>query len=106
MVPAGVQEALPRAPPPEQQTVRNAAIWYTTLGRLIHTPAHAHQTFGRSFLGRSPVEDAVHALSADLCGLQTTVSQLWYLLEVDKMALALNGTWSKWDAPLLAAHCS
>jgi hypothetical protein len=100
-----VQAALPSAPPPEQQTVRNAHIWYTTLGRLLEPPHVTWSAAAHGAAGSQAVQAAARSMSAELCGLETVIDRLWYLLEHDLMALALNGMWSSQDAPLARKNC-
>ena len=100
-----MQDALPNAPPPEQQTVRSLPIWYTTLGRLLDVPSVSWASATQAVSGPHVVETAAQRMTDELCGLQTVVDRLWYVWEVDMMALAMNGTWHKRDAPL-AQHCS
>jgi hypothetical protein len=97
-----VQVALPDAPAAEQQTVRSPAIWYTTLGRLLEEPHTSAATVLQGLTGQQALAVAAQRMSDELCGLETTVSTLWYVLEHDLMALALNGAWTKRDAPMTA----
>jgi hypothetical protein len=101
-----VQDALPRAPPAEKQTVQNLPIWYTTLGRLLGGSQAAHSALGRTFGWQNDVKNAAQLMTNQLCGLSTVIDRLWYVLEVDKMALALNGSWSKQEAPLKMTSCA
>lgn len=92
-----MQAALPNAPEASKQTVQSPVVWYTTLGRLLEPPAAT--VLGRAFGGgQRAIEGAVRAMTDELCGLEITVDRLWYVLENDKMALALNGSWSKVEA--------
>jgi hypothetical protein len=100
-----LQAALPRAPPPEHQTVQNLAIWYTTLGRLLDSPQHQNGLFGRLFGGAHLAESAVQTMTKALCGLETTMDRLWYALEFDMMALGLSGNWSKVEAHFSQERC-
>ena len=83
-----LQAALPRAPPPEAQTVREPALLHTTLARLVQPPAPGSGQLpggGRGRLLRTPVTgDAAAALLAAvrrasdaLCGLRATLPNLW-----------------------------
>ncbi|KAK9845374.1 hypothetical protein WJX81_004792 [Elliptochloris bilobata] len=131
-----MRQALPRAPPPEQQTVIEPAILYTTLARIVLSPADtksgtaqtgASQGSGDPGQGQGGAEGkaagskgarslraggvgepaaaalraAVDAMSAALCGLQATLSELWYVEEEDLLALALGGRFVQHPAPLL-----
>ncbi len=42
----------------------------------------------------------MHSLTAELCGLETTLRELWYIQERHLLALALNGDFEKDRAPL------
>jgi hypothetical protein len=46
------------------------------------------------------LEAAMHSLTAELCGLETTLRELWYIQERHLLALALNGDFEKDRAPL------
>jgi hypothetical protein len=98
-----MQDSLPRAPPPGQQTVSDTAIWHTTLGRLLAVP-HPHWSApGRG--GTTAVQRAAQEMSETLCGLQARVDRIWFVREYDILALALGGQWAKDDVLLSAKNC-
>mmetsp|Transcript_29348 Transcript_29348/g.82770 ORF Transcript_29348/g.82770 Transcript_29348/m.82770 type:complete len:351 (-) Transcript_29348:436-1488(-) len=84
--------ALPRAPPPAQQTVREPSILHTTLARLVEPPASSNAA--RSLL------DATAAMTNLLCGLRTTLDALWFVEEEQLLALALGGQHADTEIPL------
>ena len=42
----------------------------------------------------------MRAVTQELCGLETTLRELWYIQERHLLALALNGEFDKERAPL------
>ena len=42
----------------------------------------------------------MHSLTVELCGLETTLRELWYIQERHLLALALNGEFERDRAPL------
>lgn len=96
-----VQNALPKAPPPSQQTVKDLTLWYTTLGRLLEQPERLPKGSG--------LPDALDAvaqdMTEDLCGLQTSIDRVWYIQEYEKLALALSGRWDMQEAHMSEVEC-
>ena len=43
----------------------------------------------------------MQSLTEELCGLETTLREVWYIQERHLLALALNGEFDKQRAPLL-----
>lgn len=69
-----------------------------TLARLLDAPKGPRAD--------AQLRAAVDAMTHDLCGLQTSLTEAWYIEEQDKLALALNGKWVKHDAPFNEARCA
>jgi len=88
-------KALPNAPPPEGQMVREPSILHTTVARLLQPPGAS-----ASAIDASAVASAVESMSSALCGLTTTFNEVWFIEERDLLALALNGRYVKHPAPL------
>uniref|UniRef100_A0A7S0V870 Uncharacterized protein n=1 Tax=Polytomella parva TaxID=51329 RepID=A0A7S0V870_9CHLO len=106
--------ALPAAPPPEQQMIRNPVILHTTLARFLlprsgirntsvpfshslATPAHPYLSPG--VVGTkipeataAAMREMVRKLSDELCGLETEFNEAWFVEEHDLLALALYGS--------------
>ena len=101
-----MQDSLPRALPAEHQTVQNTAIWYTTLARIAAPPKRCWRTLLRSAVGPSSLELAARRMSADLCGLEGYVGELWFLWERDLMALGLNGSYAVAECPFIGSNCA
>lgn len=106
-------EALPRAP--LQQGIKDLQILHTTLARIVKPgAAGSGGGSGRSSIGRprkmapaseeeeasEAVRQAAARMTADLCGLQATLDTIWFVQEYDKLALALDGSFSKQPLPL------
>ncbi|KAL6765696.1 hypothetical protein V8C86DRAFT_2457060 [Haematococcus lacustris] len=90
--------ALPNAPPPDAQMVKDTTMLHTTLARLLQPPAAVH---GRDQpLDAGLVRRAVEAVSDRLCGLTTSFSEVWFVEEQDLLALALQGRYIKHPARL------
>jgi len=112
---AALAAALPRAPGPAGQMVREPLIFHTTVARLLAPLRAPHSWLGsRRAGGGEPGPEAVAAdvaaavagLSSELCGLTATFSELWFVEERDLLALALRGNFStRRRAPLLGTGC-
>jgi len=90
-------DALPRAPPPDMQTVREPDILYTTVARLLEAPvapatkwmSHSEQ---QSLLqAPSALHDAAEAMTEELCGIEARIDSMWFVEEIHLLALALRG---------------
>ena len=106
-----LRQSLPRAPPPEQQTVTEPDILYTTLARIVLPPAgtesgaaqpgaqaadqghrqtegsiraRALRAGGGSGSADEALRAAVDAMSGALCGLQVTLSELWCVPAINR----------------------
>ena len=64
---------------------RQLDILHTTLARLLKPPK------GHGKAAARRLDAAMHALTQELCGLETTLRELWYIQERHLLALALNG---------------
>jgi len=88
--------ALPRAPPADQQAVKQPAVVYTTLARLLVPPGGALPAGAAA-----AAVAAAESMTVALCATTTTLQQLWYIEETDLLALALGGAFRKQPLPLL-----
>lgn len=68
---------------------------HTTWASVVHREGQRHVA-----------EAAARRMTLELCGLEADVSRLWYVLEQDLMALAVDGRWTRFDAPLGTQGCS
>lgn len=82
---ASLRHALPNAPPPAQQAVREPAMLHTTVARLLspaRRPAAARprgrggEEVGAGVLSRELARSA-EALTAELCGLEALFDEMW-----------------------------
>jgi hypothetical protein len=96
-----LQNALPNAPPPDKQTVRNVAMWYTTLGRLLDHPEKLRKGAGLP----EALDAAAQDMTEELCGLQTRIDRVWYIQEYERLALALAGRWDMQEAHMSETEC-
>ena len=96
-----LQDALPNAPPPSKQTVKNVALWYSTLGRLLEHPEKLRRGQGLP----AALDDVAQDMTEDLCGLQTRIDRVWYIQEYEKLALALAGRWDMQEAHMSETEC-
>lgn len=112
---AALAAALPQAS--RQQAIRDRQILHTTLARIVKLPPGAAAGSGdvrsdrrrrRRGLARhsyeaaaaEAVRQAVERMTAELCGLEATLGMLWFVEERDKLALALDGSFTKRTLPL------
>lgn len=86
-------QALPNAPGPAGQMVKEPAMLHTTIARLLQ-PSDA------TTVDAGEVTLAVDMLSQELCGLTAVFKELWFVEELEVLALALNGHFIKHRAPL------
>eukprot|EP00884_Botryococcus_braunii_P018259 jgi/Botrbrau1/5116/Bobra.0128s0024.1 len=88
-----LRNTLPRAPPPEKQAIQQPAILHTTLARLLHGPKPqvAASFHRRALQGATLLQDVSQRMTDALCGLQATISHMWYVEEDDLLALAIGG---------------
>lgn len=84
---AKLRTVLPRAP---EKQLYDAAILHTSFARLLGQPnaslEEADKTSGLQFF-----HDLVTQLNHQIHGFQATVTELWYVEELDVLALALDG---------------
>lgn len=73
---------------------RQPTILHTTLARLLKPPE------GSSKAGVQQLTAAMAGMTNELCGLETTLREVWYIQERHLLALALNGAYSKDRAQL------
>ncbi|KAI8476976.1 MAG: hypothetical protein J3K34DRAFT_516229 [Monoraphidium minutum] len=98
-----LRAALPRAPPPADQAVREPAMLHTTLARLLAPPRRPAARGGGGGGGEevpagelaAEVQRAAEDLTYELCGLTAVFDELWFVEEHDLLALALGGRYSK-----------
>ncbi|GBG00104.1 hypothetical protein Rsub_12845 [Raphidocelis subcapitata] len=100
---ASLRHALPHAPPPAQQAVREPAMLHTTVARLL-SPARRPAAARRRGRGGEEVgaealagelARAAEALTSELCGLEAFFDEMWFVEERDLLALALGGSYVK-----------
>jgi hypothetical protein len=87
---ADLTARLPRAS--RLQVVSDAAILHTTIARAVREPEDPHA-----------LQQAVHAMTKELCGVRATLDVLWFVEEREKLALALDGRFSRRRLPLRCA---
>jgi hypothetical protein len=100
VVRGALANALPNAPRPEVQAVREPSILHTTVARLLKPPFQKQVGRKVELSGPTLLKAAVDAMTAKLCGLETELTELWYIQEDDLLALALNGHYRKQRLPL------
>lgn len=74
---------LQRTFPRSKQTIANDNIIHMTLARIVVLPKD--EDISKRIL------DGIEAMNRRLCGLQATFSHVWYVLEYERLALALHG---------------
>ncbi|XP_022856261.1 uncharacterized protein LOC111377399 [Olea europaea var. sylvestris] len=82
-----LRTALPRAP---EKQLYDKAMLHTSFARLLGHPTKLSEEENNS----SPLQifhELVRTLNNQIRGYQATVSELWYVEELDVLALALNG---------------
>ena len=84
----------PTTSTPFPMRCRQLDILHTTLARLLKPP----KGHGKAVARR--LDAAMRSLTQELCGLETTLRELWYIQERHLLALALNGKFDKERAPL------
>jgi hypothetical protein len=95
---ARLRAALPRAPPPGAQAVRDPSVLHTTIARLLAPPRRpSARGSGGGGLGRPGAEVAAAVLgpevaraaaemTQELCGLSAVFDELWWALGWDRDA--------------------
>ena len=73
--------------------VKEPAILHTTIARLLEPG------LGQS-INTDEFTRQVSELSRQLCGTRATFSEVWYVEELDLLALALRGRYVQHNAPL------
>ncbi|KAK9830057.1 hypothetical protein WJX72_009459 [[Myrmecia] bisecta] len=88
-----LHKALPKSPPTGQQLGSDPFMLHTTLARLLQPPSNdqPRRLLRQSEDGAHVLQEAMRAMTQQLCGLQATLSELWFVEEEDLLALALNG---------------
>lgn len=82
---SALRVALPNAP--KKQLVSDNYILHTTLARLVKPAEGGHD--------RATVRKLAQGLTDDLCGLEVTLNEAWFVSEEHKLALALRGALTK-----------
>ncbi|GAB4821342.1 hypothetical protein N2152v2_008388 [Parachlorella kessleri] len=99
-----LRAALPEAP--AKQMVTDEAILHTTLARVVAQPRLAEDRDDQpadavpGSAGAAALQRAVHEMTQELCGVEATMDTLWFVEEQDRLALALEGRFSKHPLPL------
>lgn len=78
---AQFRKALKRIFPQARQTIVHDGIIHMTLARIVVFPKQKKDLLMKK----------LDEMNRELCGLQVSFSQVWYVLEHDRLALALNG---------------
>lgn len=85
---AQLRSALPRAP---EKQLYDAAILHTSLARLLGSPTIPPEDSEKSPNELQFFHELVARLNDKIRGFQAVVSELWYVEELDVLALALDG---------------
>ncbi|KAL8141931.1 hypothetical protein V2J09_014963 [Rumex salicifolius] len=85
---AKLRSALSRAP---EKQLYDAAILHTSLARLLGTPTIPYEDSDKSPNQLQFFHDLVAQLNDKIRGFEAVVSELWYVEELDVLALALDG---------------
>ncbi len=78
---AQLRQLLKQTFPQSKQTIAHDSIIHMTLARIVVFPNKK----------RDLLMEKLEGMNRELCGLQVSFSQIWYVLEHDRLALALNG---------------
>ncbi|KAL9227372.1 hypothetical protein vseg_003065 [Gypsophila vaccaria] len=85
---AKLRSALPRAP---EKQLYDAAILHTSLARLLGPPRVSDKELYRTSDDVHIFHELVARVNNEIRGFQAAVTELWYVEELDVLALALNG---------------
>ena len=78
---AQFRKALKRIFPQARQTIAHDGIIHMTLARIVVFPKQK----------KDLLMNKLDEMNKEMCGLRVSFSQVWYVLEHDRLALALNG---------------
>lgn len=85
---ANLRRALPHAP---EKQLYDEAILHTSFARLLGPPRILDREAGNASDNNELLQKLVAHLNNQISGFQAIVSELWYVEELDVLALALDG---------------
>ncbi|KAK9684562.1 hypothetical protein RND81_10G218500 [Saponaria officinalis] len=85
---AKLRSVLPRAP---EKQLYDAAILHTSFARLLGPPRVLNKELYKTSDDVQMFHELVARLNNEIRGFQAAVTELWYVEELDVLALALNG---------------
>eukprot|EP00897_Mesotaenium_endlicherianum_P000403 jgi/Mesen1/10363/ME000080S09755 len=95
-----LKKALPRSP---SKQLYNRVMLHTSFARVLGPPNLPEGGTARTPEEATPVlRTLVDTIGKELCRTQTTIREMWYVEEMDLLALALNGSMRTRSFPLEA----